>query len=88
MIDDAEHAAGFQHVEERLEHARRGVGHHPVVHVAEGEDHVGGIVRAEIRRLAVELDELGVAVFGGIAGEFLVDGVLVLRVFAFLASSA
>ena len=84
MVDDAEHAARLEHVEAGLEHARRGVGHDPVVHVAERHDHVGRAGCAEIRRLQIELLDLGIAVVGRIAGELLAQRVHVLRVLAFL----
>jgi len=82
VIGHAERAARLEHVEERLEHQRRGVVHGPVVHVAEREHDVGGRRCSERRRRAVELDRLRLAVALGIAFELLLQRALVLRRFA------
>ncbi len=62
VFDHAEHAARAQGLEEGLEHRRFAAVVHPVVHVAEGQHHVGRARLAQHRRVRVDLDQGGVAV--------------------------
>ena len=62
VFDHAQHAARRQHVVKGLEHRRFIAGHHPVVHVAESQHHVGRARLADHRRLRVDLDQGGFAV--------------------------
>ncbi len=62
MLHDAEHASGLERLVHRRKRLLRDIARHPIVDVAEGDDHVQGVGRQQVAAVGRKSNDLDFAV--------------------------